>query len=347
MERVQAAFARRGRLPATGHLEEWHYWWQAHHIDAVIDAAWRFQRGHELTRARAALRRARHLVYAVRVRNHGRIVNRYYDDMAWMALAVQRLGVAEAAVFGHARPGFARTTAALVNELVGAHTDHLGGGLFWNDERDFKNTPATAPAAIWFARAGQQARARALVEWLYARLWDADSGLIRDGIRVDPDGSERVVGNIYTYNQGIALGALLALGEPHDRERAAALIAAVDRGLVEPDTDGRVLVTHGGGDGGLFTGILARYLALAATTTQMDPEARTRAATLVRDTADALWRGRDTTRGLFSPRPTLPAAEALPPGSRIELSCQVQAWTVLEAVATLPLPGPPPTHVTS
>jgi predicted alpha-1,6-mannanase (GH76 family) len=109
------------------------------------------------------------------------------------------------------------------------------------------------------------------------------------------------------------------------------------------ESDGiRLLRTHGDGDGGLFTGILGRYLALAATTNGLDTSARAAAAALVSATADALWHGRDLRGGdgptavsVWSPDPAVGARVAQPPGARIELSTQVQAWTLLEAAASL------------
>ena len=54
------------------------------------------------------------------------------------------------------------------------------------------------------------------------------------------------------------------------------------------DPDHRVLRTHGDGDGGLFSGILARYLALAAHSPALADGARQVARELVRGTAEAL-----------------------------------------------------------
>ena len=47
--------------------------------------------------------------------------------------------------------------------------------------------------------------------------------------------------------------------------------------------------THGDGDGGLFTGILVRYLALAARSPALPSATREVAARLVRDNAHLLW----------------------------------------------------------
>ena len=100
---------------------------------------------------------------------------------------------------------------------------------------------------------------------------------------------------------------------------------------------------------GCSRGILARYLGEAASSSELDAEARRTAKALVCDTADALWDGRrefdpdedfstpGASRGenvaVFSPEPSQHANQAQRTGAPVELSTQVQAWTVLEAAA--------------
>jgi predicted alpha-1,6-mannanase (GH76 family) len=344
--------------PARARLDTpWHYWWQAHYLDAIVDAGLRCLHDGDTEAARIRARTGDRLLRTIRLRNRARWVNDYYDDMAWLALAAGRLALLHAAL-GRARPQRRLRTAErdLTRQLRSALTDELGGGLYWSVERDFKNVPASAPAALHLARLGQVDEARGIVDWLYARLWSAESGLFLDGVRLAPapttgasgpgglhaPRTEVVVPDIWSYNQGTVLGALVTLGDGQSLQRAADLIAAVSD-LLTVEVDGtRLLRTHGGGDGGLFTGILARYLALAAAADGLPPAARDTAAALVASTADALWRGRDlrgrdraTAVSVWSPDPAIRARTSQPPGARIELSTQVQAWTLLEAAATL------------
>jgi predicted alpha-1,6-mannanase (GH76 family) len=344
--------------PARGRLDNpWHYWWQAHYLDAIVDAGLRCLRAGDADGARERARRGDRLLRTIRLRNSARWVNDYYDDMAWLALAAGRLALLHAAL-GRARPQRRLRTAErdLTRQLSSALTSELGGGLYWNVERDFKNVPASAPAALHLARIGRVEEARAIVEWLYARLWSAQSGLFADGLRlVRPPSTggagqrvsftpptEVLVPDIWSYNQGTVLGALVTLGDDENLQRAADLVAAVSDRLTTEADGIRLLRTHGDGDGGLFTGILGRYLALAATTEGLAPEARETARVLVTATADALWRGRDV-RGrdrahavsVWSPDPGRAARSSQPPGARIELSTQVQAWTLFEAAATV------------
>ncbi|OMH32254.1 glycoside hydrolase family 76 protein [Tersicoccus sp. Bi-70] len=324
----------------------WHYWWQAHYLDCLVDAGWR---EHRAGLPSTSLHRGQQLLLGIRLRNLFRYPNHYYDDMAWLALAAERLDELTRAVTGSAGGRCRAVVTALGPRLISASTDDAGGGVYWNTKRTFKNTPATAPAALFFARAGQPDRTRALTDWLRDRLLDAESGLYLDGLQL---GGARVetVRDRYTYNQGPVLGALLALGRPDDLTAAAQLIHAVDAGLTRPSNGAlRVLITHGDGDGGLFTGILTRYLATAATDARLDPAARATAARLVTDTADALWAGRrrvgaeespswaaggpDTGALVFSADPLVDAAAAYPVGTPVELSTQLQAWMALEAAA--------------
>ncbi|HRW20254.1 MAG TPA: glycoside hydrolase family 76 protein [Dermatophilaceae bacterium] len=334
----------------------WHYWWLAHFIDCLVDEAQRERAAGHDERADRAETIAHQLLRTLRWRNVFRFVNHYYDDMAWLLLAAHRLDRLDGGLpVSPTRRRVAQTAGRqLRTQVLSADTDDLGGGLYWNDHRDFKNVPATGPAAIFFARIGDTERARRLVDWLYANLHDPEQGLFLDGIRIGPDGATTTVRDIYTYNQGTVLGALVELGDPISLRRASELIGAVHDGLARPGSH-LTLTTHGGHDGGLFTGITARYLAMAARSPGIDPTAREQAAALVHGTAEALWSGREevTTAGgldglrrrltgmppatacVFSPDPAVPARESQPRGIPVELSTQLQAWMVLEAAATL------------
>lgn len=307
----------------------WNYWWQAHYLDAVVDAGLRSRGSDRL----AWLRRGERLLTSVAIRNLGRFPNAFYDDMAWLALAAHRLGELSAQATGRRSRIASRAVGTLAARLRQGQTSDLGGGLWWNTTRDFKNAPATGPAALFFARTGETARAHDLIEWLYAELLDSETGLIRDGIRIEPGGARRLVPDIYTYNQGTTLGALLELGDDRSLSRAAELVGAVEKHCTTTAYGPSVLIVHGGHDGGLFTGILARYLALAAGDTRLAPAVRHSAATLVLGTAEALWAARAPRRHGAEQVLTFPVVPGVPDTGlpAIELSTQVQAWTIFEA----------------
>ncbi|HET9254872.1 MAG TPA: glycoside hydrolase family 76 protein [Pseudonocardiaceae bacterium] len=321
---------RLGRIswPPGPPTPRWHYWWQAHLLDCLLDA---YRRAPTQWRRQAITA----LVRGVRVRNLTGWVNRYYDDIAWLGLALQRgAGLAGLRVSG--------AEEAIMRQLRSGRGP--GGGMRWRVGDDFVNVPATGPAAIFYARRGHLGLAASLVDWMLEHLIDPATGLVFDGARVNPDGSVRALERAhYSYCQGVLIGACVELGTatgaPRWFEQASATVAAVAEHL----TDGGVLRGHDGGDGGLFTGILVRYLALAAPalTARTLPSGEL-AARLVLDSAEAAWRNRGVAEGgpVFGPRWTVPAR---PPGPGLperDLSVQLSGWMLLEAAAVLS-PGHP------
>ena len=143
---------RSGWPPEFGQRLHWHwnYWWQAHLLDSLIDAQLRAP-----TPARERL--IGNFVTSVRLRNFGRWTNEYYDDIAWLGLALQRLR------------GFDAALDAISAQLMSGWTDDVGGGIWWRRGDKFKNAPANGPAAIFHARAGHRRREHVLGrEWMPA-----------------------------------------------------------------------------------------------------------------------------------------------------------------------------------
>ncbi|MDI5977121.1 glycoside hydrolase family 76 protein [Amycolatopsis magusensis] len=298
--------ARSGWPADVGQRLHWHwnYWWQAHVLDCLVDAQLR-----EPSPERAGLieRYAR----SIRLRNFGKWTNEYYDDMAWLGIALERASRVTGLA---AKPAL----DAILAELRSGWTEDAGGGIWWRKNDQFKNAPANGPAAILHARVGDLPRARELFEWMDSRLVDPETGLVWDGLRVD---TGELVKHIYTYCQGVFLGTCLELSEVDAAARTVDAVAA-------HCASGGVLHAQGTGDGGLFAGILARYLALAAL--QLPGEAAVTARRLVVDSADACAGSAVEVDGgpLFSPSWTGSAAVR-------DMSVQVGAWMLLEAAATL------------
>ncbi|MFF0902254.1 UNVERIFIED_CONTAM: glycoside hydrolase family 76 protein [Kocuria sp. CPCC 205316] len=348
----------------------WHYWWQAHLLDALVDAGLRHR--DDPTRARWFRREGHRLLRGITLRSGGRVThNSYYDDMAWLLLAVGRLAELDRALTGRPDVACLDAGSALLARLERGHTGDLGGGVFWNTRHDVKNTASSAPTALGFVRTHRPEQAGAVLDWLRTTLWSPERKVFHDGLLLVAAGSGTEVTRrderLFSYNSGPVLGVLLELADTpgtgeEDRSDLLRTAADVVAGAAQEygrELDGRPLLrTHGGGDGGLFSGILARYLADAALHPALPAAARRTAAGLVAGTADALWAGRrefdpavdfsapgttaPTTTGgtvaIFSPDPARHADESQRPGVPVELSTQVQAWTVLEAAARLARP---------
>ena len=291
--------------------EPLHYWWQAHALDCLVDA--------ELRAPSAARRRViRAWPRAQYVRNGARGTNEYHDDIAWFGLALERAG--------RLGLGNARGLRAIVARLRAAWVDDELGGIRWRGGDEFRNAPTNPPAALLFARVGYRGLAHWGVRWMERRL-RRDDGLLRDGIRADGPAKA-----LYTYGQGLYLGALHELGE---RGAARATVGAIREAL----TDDGVLRGAGDGDGGLFAGITARYLALAG------------GEDVVVASAEAAWANRaETSSGiLFGPDWGVPArvptardalgANQRPDGVTAaavperDLSVQLSGWMLMEAAA--------------
>lgn len=324
----------------------WHYWWQAHYLDCLVDAANRVP-------SKEKYRAIRHTIRGIRIRNLTMLTkNKYYDDRAWMTLA---LGRADAAL-GASAPR--KTTARLIGCLVDGRQESTGV-LPWREDDLFFNIPANGPAAIALARQGHVAEAAALVDWAYDNLL-ADSGLLYDGMRLSMTGAV-VQKDIFTYNQGVMIGACLEVGLAlrgrGQREQATKyftrvqnLIHAVAKDLATTDN---VIAGAGGGDGGLFNGILVRYLADAAVRLPSDDRMNRAAARIARrivlTSGEKCWYHRLEVDGL----PLFPADwtdnAKFPQGGSVarsvggavrssaikerDLSVQLSGWMLMEACA--------------
>ncbi|MEV6770560.1 glycoside hydrolase family 76 protein [Nocardia sp. NPDC051030] len=322
----------------------WHYWWQAHLIDCCVDAANRAP-----TPARK--RRIWSIAHAMRLRNINGWTNNYYDDMAWLAISLERAertqGVEEAR----------GALLALEKDLYAGWEPEVGGGVPWRRGSDFFNAPANGPVGIAMARLGRYRRAVEISDFLDEHLRDPDTGLIFDGIHLPSGELEKP---LYSYCQGVTLGLETELavhtGEPRHTERATRLVPAIEERL----TEGGVVVGDGGGDGGLFNGILIRYLALAAVMLPGDEReqvaARRTAATIVRKSATAAWENRLEVEGdpLFSADwrqparlPGVAGAGSFTPGGSVkssrhperDMSVQLSGWKLMEAAHTVTAAG--------
>ncbi|MBW0019664.1 MAG: fructose-bisphosphate aldolase [Mycobacterium sp.] len=316
----------------------WHYWWQAHLLDCLVDAQLRDPQ----PQRRAGINRQ---VRSHRLRNNLSWINSYYDDMAWLALALERA----ARIAGVERR---KALRKLADQFVTAWVPEDGGGIPWRKQDQFFNAPANGPAGLFLARYGDRMRrAQQMADWIDETLIDPDTHLVFDGIK---GGS--LVRAQYTYCQGVVLGleTELAARTHDDRHgpRVHRLVAAVDEHMAPSG----VLRGAGGGDGGLFSGVTARYLALVATTlpgdSADDVTARETARKIVLTSAKSAWEYRQTTDGLpvFGPfwdrDAELPTAggqqakfvEGAVNSSAVaerDLSVQLSGWMLMEAAHSL------------
>ena len=324
---------RRDRLFGT-----WHYWWQAHLLDCLVDAQVRDPQPERRIKINRQVR-------SHRLRNNGSWINSYYDDMAWLALALERA----ARLAGVERK---RALPKLTDQFVKAWVPEDGGGIPWRKQDQFFNAPANGPAGIFLARYGDRLRrAQQMADWIDATLIDPETHLVFDGIK---GGS--LVRAQYTYCQGVVLGLETELAARTSDDRHPARVHRLVAAVSEQMAPAGVLSGAGGGDGGLFAGVTARYLALVATAlpgdSAPDVGARHTARAVVLSSAQSAWDNRQTVDGLplfgafWDRAAELPReggqgaqfVEGAVDASEIaerDLSVQVSGWMLMEAACNV------------
>ena len=316
----------------------WHYWWQAHLLDCLVDAQLRDPQPQRHTSINRQVR-------SHRLRNNFRWTNNYYDDMAWLALALERA----ARIAGVERH---RALPKLAEQFLDAWVPEDGGGIPWRKGEQFFNAPANGPAGIFLARySDRMRRAQQMADWIDETLIDPQTHLVFDGIKA---GS--LVRAQYTYCQGVVLGLETELAARTHDDRHAPRVHRLVAAVAEHMAPAGVLAGAGGGDGGLFAGITARYLALVATTlpgdSAEDAAARETARRIVLASAKSAWDYRQTVEGLplFGPfwdrdaqLPTRAGEEARSVDGAVnssevaerDLSVQLSAWMLMEAACNV------------
>ncbi|MEC3978502.1 glycoside hydrolase family 76 protein [Amycolatopsis sp. H20-H5] len=207
--------------------------------------------------------------YAIGVtfdKNHGaNFTNDYLDDTGWWALAWIRAFD----LTGERR--YLDTAVAAANYLYSYRDGTCGGGLWWSTAKTYKNAVTNelfvkvaaslhnrlSGDSTWLSRANQT--------W----AWFAASGMITGSNLVDDglNGSCAAAGTVWSYNQGIVLGALTEL----NRATGDAALLTRARQIADAATTTSSLNSGGilrdpcetgdcGADGPSFKGAFARGL---------------------------------------------------------------------------------------
>ncbi len=169
-------------------------------------------------------------------------VDRYYDDNAWVVIAL----VETAHLLGDdSYLEFARDTMEYV---LSGEDDVLGGGIYWREsDKASKNTCSNAPSAVaaylLYQATGEERYKEAgdrLLDWLLPRLQDPEDHLMWDHQRLDGGIDEAK----FSYNTALTFRALRLRAElcddpnlaARDRQEAQRMAAAALARWQDPDT---------------------------------------------------------------------------------------------------------------
>lgn len=309
--------------------KNYNYWPQAHTLDIFTDAFLR-------TKNEVFKQRMKSLLNGTRITNGNKLQNEYYDDMEWLALATLR------AYEATNDNDYLDAANTLWTDIKTGQNNNQGGGIAWRKSQlDYKNTPANAPAIIFACRLYRLKKndadltlAKKLYTWLTATLVDPASGIIWDGINGDHDG--QISKNKFTYNQGVYMGAALELYKAtNNADYLADAVRNANATINDTDiSPGGLLKSEGQGDGGLFKGILVRYLTLIAQEPAVGESDRNAYIKFLKYNAQTLY-----VKGIS--RPALfvsPDWKSQPPATT-DLTTQLSGVMMIEAAATLKAAG--------
>jgi predicted alpha-1,6-mannanase (GH76 family) len=198
----------------------------------------------------------------------GNFTNQYLDDTGWWGLAWLRAYD----LTGERR--YLDTAVDDANAIWAYHDDHCGGGIYWNRDKQVKNSITnelfiklsaqlhnTLPDdQLWLARAEDT--------W----HWFRDSGLINPDHSISDGLNDATCRNdgttpIFSYNQGVILGALVELHKAGDDGALRAANEIATAAVTSPTlAPGGILAdpgepqSNGGADGPTFKGVFTRNL---------------------------------------------------------------------------------------
>ncbi|MCL6442761.1 MAG: glycoside hydrolase family 76 protein [Alicyclobacillus sp.] len=129
---------------------------------------------------------------------------KFYDDNEWLGLEFVRAY----RTFGEEE--YLRAAVQMFEFAISGWTEHLGGGIYWNQsEPNTKNTCSNGPAAVLALQLYQETGHQKYLDWALRilhwlnRLRDPETGVYWDHIRLDGTIDKRT----YTYNVGTVLHA--------------------------------------------------------------------------------------------------------------------------------------------
>jgi|GEM_PF-657506 len=308
---------------------KFHYWWNAHVVDILID-------GYLRTKDESYLPKIKDLVRGIKISNQDNFQIYFNDDMEWLGIACVR------AYRATGDEEYKKVAEYLWEEVKKGWTDVHGGGIMWRtDTPEEKNACSNGPGALLalnlYAINSNEAElewAKKIFEWQKNTLVDPLTGLVWDNISYQDE--EAVINKdlVLSYNQGTYIGAATQLFNYTGNKEYLEEAWKTTKSLMSSPklTFEGILRSEGQGDGGLFKGILVRNLTLLAENPALANQRKKLLLDFLAFNANTL-----RTFGLDKKEMVVSPHWAQKPKNQTDLSTQLSGVMMMEMAARLDL----------
>lgn len=306
-----------------------HYWPNAHMLDVLNDGYLRTGNSTYVTRMKELLR-------GIKTNNRGTYNNDFNDDMIWLANSCLR------AYKSTNDQEYKDVAQELWGIIKGSWSDNiLDGGISWRQSTPAqKNAVSNAPAAIIALQLYELDNNPVDLEWavkIYAwqkqKLVDPANGLVWDNIAIE---NGQVITKrewVFTYNMGTWIGAGLKLFRATGNQMYLTDAIRTARSATNNTqvlTEG-LMKDEGQGDGGLFKGVLVRYMTELIMADEINSSDRETFVNFMEFNANTAYR-----RGITRPSMMFgPRWNTAPGTSTTDFTTQLSGVMLIEAAALL------------
>lgn len=309
-----------------------HYWPNAHVLHVLIDA-------YKRTGDEKYLIRSKSLLKGIKIKNGDTYNNVYNDDLLWLGNSAMR------AYNATNDEEYLNVAVELWNIIITSWSDDVfEGGITWKQDTPYqKNAVSNGPATVLAMRLYEVTNntdylnwAKKIYEWEKKTLVDPYTGLVWDNISLQ-DGEEVINRDwIFTYNIGTWVGSGLKLYQATGEQQYLddAVLSATSMTTSFKLTTNGIMRDEGQGDGGLFKGILVRYLTQLILEPDVPEESRQKLADFMELNAKTAYK-----KAISRPSMFFSSNWASRPGSNTDLTTQLSGMMLIEAAALLDTEG--------
>ena len=265
---------------------------------------------------------------AAQASNGGSFINDFYDDEGWWAMAWIK-------VYDITQNSTYLDAAKDIFDDMENGADATCGGHWWSKDND-ANTAIGNELYLSVAAslANRVADQKAYYEDIATKEvdWFLNSGLINENNTIN-DGLDlsdcAPTGTVYTYNQGVILGALIEMNKLTSNQSYLETASSIAHGAIDHLTDSNGILTEPGypgppdTTGSQFKGVFARNLAVLQSVAADDAY-----VSFLQKNADAIWSEDRENGGMLGPDWQGPYFDASAASQSSAIDCLIGAAAV-------------------